>query len=340
MLKKIAWVVLIVIIVAIVYYHKLIGYGLGQAKGQFNVLWNAEPIEEVIKRPATPDTIRQKLSIINEIRTFAFDSLGINPTQNYTTYYDQHGKDILWVVTACEPYKFEPIEWSFPIIGSFTYKGFFDFDKAIKLADDLKEKGYDIEVSSVSGWSTLGWFKDPVLSNMLEGSVGSMANTIIHELTHGTIFVPDSMTFNENLASFVGRMGGASFLEHKYGKRSEQVIQYKNKLSDSRRFTRYMKAGALQLDSIYNINESLSETQLEKIKSEYIKAFITNLDTVQFVNPGRYLEIVSSGHINNAMFISFLNYRERQDDFSKQLKTEFDGNLQKFVLYWRGQYPK
>lgn len=340
MVKKISWGVLIVFVLVILYYHKLIGYGLGQAKGQFKVLWNAVPVEEVITAPATPDTIRQKLAIINEIRAFAFDSLGLKTTENYTTYYDQHGKDILWVVTACEPYKFEPIEWSFPIIGSFTYKGFFDLDKAVALADKLKAKGYDVEVSSVSGWSTLGWFKDPVLSNMLEGSVGSMANTIIHELTHGTIFVPDSMTFNENLASFVGRIGGVEFLEQKYGKSSQEVIKYQNRLSDSQRFTRFMKEGASQLDSIYQYLEGKPEKELEEAKTNFIASFITSIDTVQFLEPNRYTKIVTQDRVNNARFISFLNYRERQQEFALMLNQQFNGDLFKFVKYWQQQYPK
>lgn len=340
MRKKIIWSIVAILFFAIIYYSKLIGYGLGQARGQFKVLWNAEPISEVIARVSTPDTIRQKLSIVNEIRNFAFDSLGLKYTENYTTYYDQHGKEILWVVTACAPYKFEPVTWSFPIIGSFTYKGFFDVDKAIALAKKLKGEGYDIEVSTVSGWSTLGWFKDPVLSNMLEGSVGSMANTIIHELTHGTIFVPDSMTFNENLASFVGRMGGKNFVQYKYGKGSQEEIDYTNRLSDSQRFTRYMILGASQLDSIYKKSEGLPEEKLEEIKADYIESFKTNIDTVNFINPQRYAKLADSEDINNARFIAFLNYRERQSEFDDQLKNEFEGSLKIFINHWKAQYPK
>lgn len=340
MTKKIVFGIAILLVIAVIYYHDLIGYGLGQAKGQFKVLWNAVPVEEVITNPVTPDTIRLKLGVVNEIRAFAFDSLGLRPSKNYTTYYDQHGKDILWVVTACEPYRFKPIEWSFPIIGTFTYKGFFELDKAVQLAEGLKAKGYDVEVSSITGWSTLGWFKDPVLSNMLEGSIGSMANTLIHELTHGTIFVPDSMTFNENLASFVGRMGGIRFLEMKYGVSSHDVIDYQNRLSDSEKFTRYMKEGANQLDSIYKTMEGQPEDVLKEAKNKFISSFITNIDTIKFIDPERYMKIVDSKRINNARFISFLNYRERQEEFALMLNQQFHGDLHNFIKYWQQQYPK
>ena len=85
-------------------------------------------------------------------------------------------------------------------------------DKEMEL---LKEAGYDVGMRTVGGWSTLGWFKDPILSNMLNRSYGDLANLIIHELVHATIFVKDSVEFNENLASFIGDQGAKLFLKRK-----------------------------------------------------------------------------------------------------------------------------
>ena len=340
MLKKASWAVLVIFLVGALYFYELIGYGISQGKGQFKVLWNAQSITEVLANQATPDSIKFKLELINDIRNFAFDSLGLTRSKNYTTYYDQHGKDILWVVTACESYMFEAKEWSFPIIGSFSYKGFFDINKAKELAKELDDAGFDVEMSSVSGWSTLGWFKDPVLSNMLEGTNGSMANTITHELTHGTLFIPDSMTFNENLASFVGKKGASQFLKLKYGNEDSQVQEYVNRLSDSDRFTQYMVLGASQLDSIYNsvIHEPLQ--QKEQAKAKFMALFKVNIDTVSFINPEKYQQLLATRNINNAGFISFLKYRERQYEFDTLLANEFDGDLRKFISYWKNRYPK
>ena len=339
MMKKIGWGVLVIFFISILYFHELIGYGIAQGKGQFHVLWNAQPIAEVLEDSSVPDSVKQKLKLVNEICSFAFDSLGLTPTENYTTFFDQQGKEILWVVTACAPYKFEPKEWSFPMIGSFTYKGYFDVNKAENLANQFKKDGFDVEVSPVSGWSTLGWFKDPVLSNMLEGSVGNMSNTLIHELTHGTIFIPDSMTFNENLASFIGRKGACQFLETKYGKESQQVADYAVRLKDSEKFTRYMVHSAAKLDSIYNAVDTLSIAEKEWHKSSFMTSFKTNIDTVSFNNPKRYKKMFNGLQMNNAGFISFLNYRERQHEFNKQLGSDFGGDLKKFISYWKKIYP-
>lgn len=339
MMKKIGWGVLVVIFIGILYFHELIAYGIAQGKGQFKVLWNAQPIEEVLQNSNVADSTKQKLLLVNQVRIFAFDSLGLTPTKNYTTYFDQKGKEILWVVTACAPYKFEPKEWSFPIVGSFTYKGYFDVDKAKKLANQLKEKGFDVEMSPVSGWSTLGWFKDPVLSNMLEGSVGSMSNTLIHELTHGTVFVPDSMAFNENLASFIGNKGAFQFLGTTYGSDSEEAKNYAYRLSDSEKFTKYMVLSASKLDSIYNNINTLSIEEKEAIKSSFMASFKQHIDTVNFIHPERYKRLFNGLEMNNAGFISFLNYRERQALLNKQLKLDFNNDLSKFIAHWKSRYP-
>ncbi len=42
---------------------------------------------------------------------------------------------------------------------------------------------------------------------MLNRSEGDLANLIIHEMSHATIFVKDSVDFNENLATFIGDRG-------------------------------------------------------------------------------------------------------------------------------------
>jgi predicted aminopeptidase len=60
-----------------------------------------------------PGFLKQKLVLIQEIRRFAIDSLGINDSKNYTTVYDQQGKPVLWVVTACELMLWKPQNGNF-----------------------------------------------------------------------------------------------------------------------------------------------------------------------------------------------------------------------------------
>ena len=338
--KNIFLLLAVALAIVLAFNFKLVGYAIEQARGQVHVIWNARPIEEVLEDKSFPDSLKRTLRLVDKIKSYAIDSLHLKPNDNYTTVYDQKGKEILWVVTACDPYKFEPITWSFPIIGSFTYKGFFDYAKAVDLAKTQKDEGYDVHLRSVSGWSTLGWFNDPILSNMLNGGPGELANTIIHELTHGTIFIPDSMTFNENLATFIGNRGALNYLESEYGEASDEYQKYKSRKNDSRKITQHIVAGAKAIDSLYLSieNEPDSVKLLEKTK--FIERIINEMDTISFSNKSFYSGYFDNYKPNNAYFISFLNYRERQQDFTLLMEDSLDSKLSFFIDYWKSNYEK
>ena len=101
--KQLILFILFFLLVVVIFNYKLIGYGLDQAQGQIKVMWNAKPIAEALADPQFPDSLKAKLSMVAEIKQFAIDSLGLSSNKNYTTVYDQQGKEILWVVTACKP---------------------------------------------------------------------------------------------------------------------------------------------------------------------------------------------------------------------------------------------
>ena len=90
------------------------------------VILNSVPIDEYMANEDPPDSIRKKLEVISAAKAYAVSQLGINPSENYSTIYDQKGEAILWNVSASQPFKLEPYEWSFPLLGSFSYKGYFD----------------------------------------------------------------------------------------------------------------------------------------------------------------------------------------------------------------------
>ncbi|MBK7966760.1 MAG: aminopeptidase [Bacteroidetes bacterium] len=108
----------------------------------------------------------------------------------------------------------------------FLIKAFFVKEKGEAELKELERFGYDVEYRSVSAWSTLGWFEDPILSNMLKRSEGQLAEVIIHELTHTTLYLPGSVDFNENFATFVGEHGAILFLKYKYGTNGTPYTNY------------------------------------------------------------------------------------------------------------------
>ena len=116
----------------------LVLYASRQGIGQLKVVWNARPVTEILNDPSTPDSLRQKLLLIDEVGKYAIDSLGLKDTDNYKSLFDQQGKEIMWVVTACEPYRLKAKTWEFPILGSVPYKGYFN----IALAKSERRNGF------------------------------------------------------------------------------------------------------------------------------------------------------------------------------------------------------
>ena len=338
MKKKILVIVFFIVYGLIWQFHELIGYGFMQAKGQLEVVFNAVPIDEVLSNPNTSQKIKDKINLMQEIRHFAIDSIGLNNSNNYCTYYEQNDKDILWNLSACDPFKFKPKEWDFPILGTFSYKGFFDLEAAKAEQSLLDSLSYDTRIRPVSAWSTLGWFDDPILSNMLKRNKGSLAELIIHELTHSTIFVKDSLTYNENLASFIGEQGAIKFLISKYGIESNEYLNYINSESDYAKYTHHMLEGFRQLNALYKSFQNENRALKLQKKKILIQKIVDNIDTVSFNNKKRFKGIFEKKLPNNASFQSYERYTSKLEEFERIMDKNFNGDIVKYVSFLKEKW--
>jgi predicted aminopeptidase len=338
--KRVLLGILIIVSVLTVVYWQLVVYGIRQGKGQLNIIWSAKPVEEFLDNPDFPDSLKQKLVLINEVRRYAIDSLGLKDTRNYKTLYDQKGEEIMWVVTASEPFKLKAKEWDFPILGSVPYKGFFNKNLALELREELVKEGWDVSIRNPGGWSTLGWFTDPILSKMLERSEGDLANLIIHEMSHATIFIKDSIDFNENLATFIGDRGAEKFLAHKYGVDSKEYKLYFTEDEDYLKFADHMLRGTETLDSLYKtMTEEQPLDEKKVVKEKTIRQIVQMLDTLTLTdntNPSaRYSKVLP----NNAYFMNFRRYQSKQDAFWNEYKTDFHENLKAYINHLSEKHP-
>ncbi len=336
MLKKSFKIILLLFALVCVVNCSSIWYGIQQGKGQLNIVWSAKPLDKFLDDKNYPDSLKSKIRIIKEIKQFAFDSLGIYPSKNYTKMFDQEGKPGMYVVTACDPFALNPYKWSFPIVGEFSYKGYFKKKKAIREAKRLKKEGYDTDIGEVNAWSTLGWFKDPVMSSMLKKNEGQLARLLIHELTHGTIFVKNDVQFNENLASFIGDKGAILFLEHKYGKDSKEMEYYLGQLSDLQKIRAHMHRGASELKLFYD-EKGAEKPELEK--REKINSILDSMDTLSLSSFRRVRSIqLQKDSLNNTFFTDFLMYREDQKKLEKVFNEEFGGDFERYFNSLKEKY--
>ena len=112
---------------------------------------------------------------------------------------DLHRPYAVWNVCAAPEFSLEPKTWWYPIVGSLDYRGFFSERDARKYADILDGKGFDVSVDGVEAYSTLGWFKDPLLNTFIHHDEAELAEILFHELAHQRVFVSGDTDFNEPL---------------------------------------------------------------------------------------------------------------------------------------------
>ncbi len=309
-------------------------------KGQLSIVWGARDFEEVFADPEVSDSVKAKLHLIEEIKLFAYDSIGLKHSDNYTAFYDQKDQRLMYVVTGAEKFQLKPYTWSFPVVGEVPYKGFFDAAKAKEEYFRLKMLGLDADIGGASGWSTLGWFKDPVLSSMLNRSEADLAELIIHELTHGTLFVTDSVEYNENLAQFVGVEGAKWFLRSKYGENSMELQAYLTSMEEDDKKTQFMLQQAKFLDTVYkSLEPTLSEQEKLIIKKKTFLLFWDRARDLKLEGdndfPDRLLRRMSKS--GNTMFLQYTRYQAKQNDFSSDF-SRCKSDLKLFVQNMVAKY--
>lgn len=337
--RKLGLIAGLIVLLLIIWQHDLLLYAIRQGAGQLSLMWKARAVEEVLKDPAVPDSIKNKLSLVEEVRQFAVDSLGLNHTKSYRKLYDQQGREVLWVVTACKPYELSEKRWKFPIIGEVPYKGFFNPAHAATERAKLQAEGWDVSVRNPGGWSTLGWFADPLLSSMLFRSEGDLASLIIHEMVHATFYVKDSADLNENLASFIGDRGAELFLASKYGKHSDELRKYLEEDAEYRKLSDHMLRGYDKLDSLYRAIQAFPDEEKKILKQAAIRNIIHFSDTLNLKWLRNPATVYSDSLPNNAYFMNFRRYQSKQDDFTTEWLSRFGGDLRAYIAHLKKKYP-
>lgn len=330
---------LLLIAFLIIFWNEII-YGIRQISGQYAIIGAAQPLEYYLENPSYPDSLKEKIKLVQEIRQYAIDSLGLNDTKSYYKVYDQKGEEVLWNVSACPPFELKPYEWAIPFAGKFPYHGHFNYSNAREDYFYMKKKGFDVGFRSVAAWSSQGWSEDPILSNMLYWEEGQLAETIIHEMTHGTIFDYSDAEFNENLATFVGELGAIKFLNYRYGLESNQLVDYRNRKDDVEKYIQHMLTGASVIDSLYkSFDQKILIPEKIRLKETLIKDVMTNIDTITFRNANFIKAIQLDSIPNNTKFASIIRYRGRQTEFQEVYKEKYKSNFSEYLEYLKKEYP-
>lgn len=303
-----------------------VSYLMQAGQGQLALINHARPISEVLDDPNVDPDLATLLNEVDKVKKFG-EKFGLKPTQNYSEYVNLNRDDVVTVVTACAPLEFKPKIFSFPVVGSFNYLGWFKKEDALKHADQLKKDGWDVDVRGASAYSTLGWFKDPILSSMLPKQRGkysaharsALVNVVFHESVHATVYIKNQSAFNENVANFLADVFSKNYFRSLGKEGEEEWKRYELQMASQRERSRELNRAFLELEKIYSSSASV---EVKKTKKEEILKELQN-------------KFPHFREINNATLIQFQTYHSDQDEFLQAFRKANE-DVQVFLQALKG----
>lgn len=301
----------------------------------------------VIKDPTTDPELASLLSKIPEIKAFG-ESQGLKATKNYREYVKLGEDSVSYVVTVSDELAFKPKIFSFPIVGSFNYLGWFHRDDAIEFAQGFEKQGYDVDVRGASAYSTLGWFPDPLLSSMIpkeEGRISpdalpELVSVFMHESTHATIYISNQSYFNESLAFFLADVLTERYFAKHDLLKSVTWLRYQEHRKRYEVMQKRMSLAFQDLKKIYDSGDSPEKKREDK--NVYLrnlekelgwKRKITNATLIQFqtYDPSDhgFKKLFQKSHEDVRVFIQTLS-QLKEKDFEHPQAEGFEGLLGKF----------
>jgi predicted aminopeptidase len=190
----------------------------------------------------------------------------------------------------------------------------FFHEAAEQEASNTEGAGYDTYIRPVIAFSSLGFFNDPLLSDLLKLNRVELAGVIIHELFHRTYFLPSDVMFDESAATYIGNRGAIDYFKATEGPNSRDTDAARGMLESDFKFAHFLDAQSARLNTLYTAN--LPQDELLKrrkvlfaeISSDYArqKRMLSGLDRFD----------LDKTPINNAVLIDYLIYFHDFDNFA------------------------
>lgn len=293
-------------------------YYLHTAYHQVSLLGQRTPADELLQDESVSTEDKAKIRLALKARDFAEQELGLSAKGNYSSVVRLDRPSLSYVVSAAEKWDLKAWNWSFPIVGTVPYKGYFREDLAKAEALELQNKGLDTYVRGVSAFSLLGWFKDPLYSSMLRMKDTDLVNTIIHETVHATIYISSNADFNERLAVFMGNWGTELFYTKQEGPNSATVKMIRNENLDDKDFALFITGELGLLENWYKTkpdqNESLRLNRIKEIQSRFQTELAPKLRTNSYQ---KFPEL----ELNNARLLVYRTYMQDLSKFENLAKV-------------------
>jgi predicted aminopeptidase len=278
------------------------------------ILWHRKPIDDVLARKDLSTDVRAKLETVLAVRKFAADKLGENVGGAYETIAPVDKSAVVYVVMAAPRDSLVPYTWWFPIVGSVPYRGYFSESDAKAEAASLEAQGLDTMVRPSVAFSSLGFFDDPLLTNLLQLDRVELAGVLIHELFHRTYYAPSDAMFNESSANYVGSAGAVAFFAATDGESAPSTIAARGILDSDLKFARFLLQEQARLLRIYMAN--LPKDELDKQREIAFTAIKADYAALAPSLSGLERFDLDKQPLNNAVLVNYLIYFHQLDNFA------------------------
>lgn len=290
------------------------------------ILNKRQPIKELLAEAPASEKLKVQLRRVLDIRKFAEHELGLPVKDQYLDFADIERPFAVWNVFAAPEFSLTPKKWCYPVIGCMSYRGYFTRSSAYDYANKLSAQGYDVFISGVVAYSTLGWFDDPVLNTFVYRREIELAALIFHELAHHLIFVSNDSAFNEGFATFIEQEGLRRWLNHNDD--PEAFREYEAHYRRHRQFVQLIVKYRRQLELLYSKDLSPSDKRLQKaiifdsLRSEFKRKRERLKEYSRYDNWFRH-------SLNNAQMTTVATYNDLVPTFAAILR-ESGNNLELF----------
>jgi predicted aminopeptidase len=250
------------------------GYYLQAISGHWKLMHARQDIQTLLSNPSTRPELARQLESTEEIKIFAKNYLDLPSNGSYSSYVEVDGEAVVWNIVATGEFSLEPMRWCFPVAGCVPYKGFFKQKKAEDSAARMRKKGMDVLVSPATAYSSLGWFKDPLLSTMLSASDVRLAAYLFHELAHQRLYVKNDGLFNEGYASFVEERGIMAWLA--FDQRHSDLQKWQQLQTASKDFAGLVRQVRGELVDLYHSDITAIAKRVQK--KEQFDSLLSSLE--------------------------------------------------------------
>ncbi len=282
-----------------------VGYYAQALNGQLEVYAQSRPIEDVVADPAVDAKVKAKLNQVLGIREYASHELGLPDNDSYRVYADLKRPYVLWNVFATPEFSLKPTEWCFIVTGCVAYRGYFSQRDAEAFAAKLRAEGADVYVGGVTAYSTLGWFRDPLLNTTINRPTPEIAGLIFHELAHQRLYVRGDTAFSESFAMTIELEGMRRWL--KANGAPDDYEKYETKLKRYEEFAALVMKHRDRLEVLYESGANVDQKRAGKalifseLRAEYAQLkerwngysgfdgwFAQNLNNAHLISLGMY----------------------------------------------------